>query len=267
MDINYSRLLTIPSAEYNTNQVYYIKPKFPNDTVTYYVDCRNILPGIKSVDVVGQGLSITGIYFDGTFTSTGVLSSQTSGTIFSFTASGGADNTTYPITAVVTDINGDQFTILMNLYVSSSQLISSNPPMVLGPQGPQGIQGIQGEQGPQGEIGPQGLPGTKGISLSEFIVTNGLDISAVYSDGSTQQVKTNLTVDSTGSVYFSGSASQLPTDLDIDGNVYIATSDYINGTKKLPSGLSINGNVIMTDGTVNYMNTINNVGILVYYGE
>ncbi|WP_283093361.1 phage fiber-tail adaptor protein [Acetobacter persici] len=269
MEINYSRLITIPTAEFNVNQIQYLKPKYPQDTVAYFVDCRNILSGIKDVNVVGLGLTVSNVYFDGTFNSSGVLSPTSTGTVFSFSVSGGADNTSYLVTAQITDTAGNQITETFNLYVSSSCLISSNPPMILGPQGPAGPQGIQGEQGIQGDAGPEGIQGPQGeqghtgVSVVGVTVNKDMTFNFSMSDGSTKtSATTGLIKDQNGYLYAPDNALSVPADFTTNGSIYIAPSDYITGTKQLPSGLSLNSNIVLTDGTSFYVNTTNNGGVL-----
>lgn len=268
MDINYSRLLTIPTAEYNTNQIYYLKPKFPNDTVSYYVNCRNIVSGITGLDVEGPGVSITDQFFDGSFTANGVLSTNTNGTVFSFTVSGGADNTSYIITAVVNDINGDQFTLKMVLYISSSQMICSSPPLVLGPQGPQGIQGpigpqgVQGETGTQGIQGPVGPDGKTGVSIDSITISKDMTFTYSMSDGSTKTSPSGIYRDLNNFLIAPDNVGTVPDDFTTNGSIYIAPDDYVTGQKPLPSGLLLNSNVVITDGTTYFINTQNNGGVL-----
>lgn len=268
MKINYSRLITIPTAEFNVNQVQDLTPKYPQDTVSYFVECRNILSGIKNVNVVGAGLTVTNIYFDGTFDSSGVLSPNTSGTVFSFTVTGGADNTSYIVTALITDTSDNQITKTFTLYVSSSNMICSNPPMVMGPPGPAGPQGIQGPKGDDGVAGPEGVQGPigpqgeTGVSIDSITINKDMTFSYTMSDGSVKNSPTGILKDQNNFLISPDSLNTLPSDLTTNGNVCIAPDSYVTGKKSLPTGLYLNSNVVMTDGSTYYINTQNNGGVL-----
>lgn len=268
MDINHSRLVTIPSAEFNINQVQYLKPKYPQDTVAYFVECRNILSGIKSVQIEAGGLEVSNVYFDGTFDSSGTLSPTSNGTIFSFSIGGGADNTSYIISALITDTAGNQITETFNLYISSSQLICSNPPLVLGPQGPQGIQGPIGPIGPEGEPGPQGVPGVAGVqgqtgvSIDAITISKDMTFTYTMSDGSTKTSPSGIYRDLNNFLISPDSVATVPDDFTTNGSIYIAPDAYVTGQKTLPTGLSLNSNIVLTDGTTYFINTQNNGGVL-----
>lgn len=143
-----------------------------------------------------------------------------------------------------------------------------------GPVGPQGVQGIQGPQGitgstgPQGPIGPQGIQGIQGpvgetgIGIDSITVNEDMTITYIMSDGSTKTTSSGFYKDTNGYIFVPDNIGTLPSDLVLNGSIYTAPDSYSSGQKSLPTGLSLNGNIVMTDGTTYFKNTINNCGIL-----
>ncbi|MEN3168736.1 hypothetical protein [Gluconobacter sp. OJB] len=142
------RLLTIPRNYNDFDQILELKPKYSTNTLSYSVDFRNAITNITSCNVSSIDLTISQISY--------------SGTIVYFYVSGGDDQTTYIIDVVVSDDSGNTLKQKLNLYIIDSTIISTNPPIVMGPTGPTGAQGAQGPIGPQGSTGIQGVPGPIG---------------------------------------------------------------------------------------------------------
>ena len=61
----------------------------------------------------------------------------------------------------------------------------------------------------------------------------------------------------------------IPADFTVNGNVYVAPAAYVSNPTSLPSGLSVDANtgIVLTDGSVFFPNTINNVGVLCAVSE
>mgnify|MGYP001204848299 CR=1 FL=1 len=61
----------------------------------------------------------------------------------------------------------------------------------------------------------------------------------------------------------------IPSDFTVNGNIYIAPAAYTNGVSVLPAGLSVDADtgIILTDGSVFFPNTINNIGVLCAVSE
>lgn len=143
-----------------------------------------------------------------------------------------------------------------------------------GPVGPQGVQGIQGPQGPvgstgpQGPIGPQGIQGIQGpvgetgVGINSIIANQDMTITYIMTDGSTKNTPSGFYKDNNGYLFVPDNIETLPDDLILNGSVYTVPDSYLSGQKQLPSGLSLNGNIVITDGTTYFKNTINNSGIL-----
>ncbi|GAB32214.1 hypothetical protein APS_2816 [Acetobacter pasteurianus subsp. pasteurianus LMG 1262 = NBRC 106471] len=55
----------------------------------------------------------------------------------------------------------------------------------------------------------------------------------------------------------------------MNGNVYVAPASYISNPSSLPAGLSVDADtgIVLTDGSVFFPNTINNVGVLCAVSE
>ncbi|MGF1275579.1 hypothetical protein [Acetobacter pasteurianus] len=61
----------------------------------------------------------------------------------------------------------------------------------------------------------------------------------------------------------------VPSDFAVNGNVYVAPASYISNPTSLPSGLSLDADtgIVLTDGSVFFPNTINNIGVLCAVSE
>ncbi|GCD48770.1 hypothetical protein BJI49_06625 [Acetobacter pasteurianus] len=61
----------------------------------------------------------------------------------------------------------------------------------------------------------------------------------------------------------------IPADFTVNGNVYVAPASYISNPSSLPAGLSVDADtgIVLTDGSVFFPNTINNVGVLCAVSE
>lgn len=64
-------------------------------------------------------------------------------------------------------------------------------------------------------------------------------------------------------------AGTIPSDFTVNGNVYVAPASYISNPGSLPAGLSVDADtgIILTDGSVFFPNTINNIGVLCVVSE
>lgn len=61
----------------------------------------------------------------------------------------------------------------------------------------------------------------------------------------------------------------IPSDFTMNGNVYIAPAAYTNGTSTMPAGLSADSDtgIVLTDGSIFFPNTLNNIGVLCAISE
>lgn len=61
----------------------------------------------------------------------------------------------------------------------------------------------------------------------------------------------------------------VPSDFTVNGNVYVAPASYVSNPSALPAGLSVDADtgIVLTDGSVFFPNTINNVGVLCAVSE
>lgn len=75
--------------------------------------------------------------------------------------------------------------------------------------------------------------------------------SGFYEQTSTQYITSSNSDAMSGNV---------PEGFVLNGNVYCVNDENIT----LPAGLSLNGNVVMTDGKNNFVNSVNNGGVLCY---
>lgn len=126
---------------------------------------------------------------------------------------------------------------------------------------PKGDKGETGLPGKDGSIGPPGPKGTAGNTLSSISITLS-GICCTMSDGSSLNVMPEGIYIQDGIIIVPENIGVLPDDLILNGNIYTVPSDYLDGTKQLPTGLSSNSNVVMTDGSVFFPKTINNNGVL-----
>ena len=109
---------------------------------------------------------------------------------------------------------------------------------------------------------PKGEKGQQGISVESVIMNDDLTFSFMMSNGSIEKVNSGLYRNKDGVVIAPEKVSEIPNDFSLNGNLYIASDDYLNGSKKMPEGLSLNGNIVLTDGSVYYKNSWNNGGVL-----
>lgn len=109
---------------------------------------------------------------------------------------------------------------------------------------------------------PKGEKGQQGISVESVIMNDDLTFSFMMSNGSIEKVYSGLYRNKDGVVIAPEKVSEIPNDFSLNGNLYIASDDYLNGSKKMPEGLSLNGNIVLTDGSVYYKNSWNNGGVL-----
>lgn len=61
----------------------------------------------------------------------------------------------------------------------------------------------------------------------------------------------------------------IPSDFTMNGNVYIAPAAYTNGSITMPAGLSADSDtgIVLTNGSVFFPNTLNNIGVLCAISE
>ena len=61
----------------------------------------------------------------------------------------------------------------------------------------------------------------------------------------------------------------VPSDFTVNGNVYVAPAAYISNLSSLPAGLSVDADtgIVLTDGSIFFPNTINNIGVLCAVSE
>lgn len=61
----------------------------------------------------------------------------------------------------------------------------------------------------------------------------------------------------------------VPSDFTVNGNVYVAPASYVSNPSSLPAGLSVDAGtgIVLTDGSVFFPNTINNIGVLCAVSE
>ena len=104
--------------------------------------------------------------------------------------------------------------------------------------------------------------GPTGTSIKSITVNDDLTFTFLMSDGSTIISKSNIYVNDEGYLISPSETGTLPDDFTTNGGIYIAPADYVSGTKQLPTGLYLNGDVVMTDGTVYFINTVNNNNVL-----
>lgn len=110
-------------------------------------------------------------------------------------------------------------------------------------------------------MGGQGPPGKNDTNLINISITPS-GILCTMSDGSSLNVIPEGIYIQDGIIIAPKNIGVLPNDLILNGNIYAVPSDYLDGTKQLPTGLSLNSNVVMTDGSVFFPKTINNNGVL-----
>lgn len=98
--------------------------------------------------------------------------------------------------------------------------------------------------------------------IKNINLNNDLTLEVIYNDNSTSNFDLSLQKDTNGYIFVPDNIGTLPSDLVLNGSIYTAPDSYSSGQKSLPTGLSLNGNIVMTDGTTYFKNTINNSGIL-----
>lgn len=61
----------------------------------------------------------------------------------------------------------------------------------------------------------------------------------------------------------------IPSDFTMNGNVYLAPAAYTNGSSTMPAGLSADSDtgIVLTNGSVFFPNTLNNIGVLCAISE
>ena len=66
-----------------------------------------------------------------------------------------------------------------------------------------------------------------------------------------------------------GTTGTIPSDFTVNGNVYVAPASYVSNPSALPAGLSVDTDtgIVLTDGSVFFPNTINNIGVLCAVSE
>lgn len=99
-------------------------------------------------------------------------------------------------------------------------------------------------------------------SIKNITVNDDLTFTFLMNDGSTITSASNIYVNDEGYLISPSATGTLPDDFTTNGGVYIASTDYVSGTKQLPTGLYLNGDVVMTDGTVYFIDTVNNNNVL-----
>lgn len=121
-----------------------------------------------------------------------------------------------------------------------------------------------------------GIP--PGVGISSIVAgKDGKSYDITMSDGSVENIPfpegsggTSGYADIGGNLLEApATTAVVPSDFTVNGNVYIAPEAYINGTTALPAGLSVDSStgIVLTDGTVAFQNTINNVGVLCAVSE
>ncbi len=114
----------------------------------------------------------------------------------------------------------------------------------------------------KGDRGIQGSKGEQGKGIKSIAVNPDLTFSITMDDGSVQNILTGIYKDENNYLISPRNFFELPCDFFVNGNLCMASDDYVNGCKQMPDGLSLNGNIVLTDGSVYYKNTINNGGVL-----
>ncbi|MBF0892754.1 collagen-like protein [Gluconobacter sp. LMG 1744] len=158
MIINNARTTVLPRLLGIDPVAITLRSKEPSDSVTYSIECKNI---------IAPGSTITAVAVSGSSNEVTVGQASLSGSVFQFEVSGGLLNSAYLLPAKITDSDGNIFTVNLNIQILPTGIISSNPPLALGPQGPVGPvgpEGIQGPIGPQGIAGPVGPQGVRGFT-------------------------------------------------------------------------------------------------------
>jgi len=112
---------------------------------------------------------------------------------------------------------------------------TTEPEVIIGPEGPQGEQGIPGEPGPQGEQGLQGEPGPAGTGTGENItITNNENGTyTVTTDEETFVIETAGHTGTNGALFFGDNAGAPTFDQDnlfyndVTNRLGIGTSDPV----------------------------------------
>lgn len=109
---------------------------------------------------------------------------------------------------------------------------------------------------------PEGASGDEAASITKIDINPDMTFTFTMSDGTQSTSESDIYIDGNGILRYGESIGTLPSDLVLNGDVYTAPQAYLNGTETLPAGLYLNSNIVMTDGTVYFPKTINNLGVL-----
>lgn len=113
-------------------------------------------------------------------------------------------------------------------------------------------------------IPPNGLPESTPVG------TGGKTLESIADDAAgAVQADDCLTVTGGSIVARPTVTGTIPADFTVNGNVYVAPATYVSNPSSLPAGLSVDADtgIVLTDGSVFFPNTINNVGVLCAVSE